>query len=802
MPFRSASDIVASNPAEPKMNSGEDIARSGGTGVLQGLAGTFGAGGDLLALAKTLPEKGAQALEDRKVLPKGSAALLAQAMEKNPVAQGAQGKAVDAGRAAIIAALKGTGAGGDKAVAAANLVPSPTRFPSTKDIETVLGAEKVYHKPQTKGGEYARTLGQFAPAAIMPGGALARTANVVVPAVASEAAGQATKDTQLEPYARLAGALAGGGVSALALRPPPAPRMLANATRNITDQHIAAAQALREDALRRGVTLTQAEAIQQVTDGATGLGRLQRVLEGTPVGGERLGPMMAQRPGQVRQAVANYADTVVPATDAPSMLGAQAQDAAGGAINQVRQDINATAKPFYDRLPGQSLPDEAFQQLSANPSYAKALEQLRHDPELSPLLQAELPMDQGARMTRAQQQGFNPETPYYHGTGGDFTGELQASADGALGPGVYVTKSPLQAGNYSTMGGMQGGSPNIRPVLLRDGSIADQAGAAAVVRDPTDVRSTFDQFAPPHPDNDLNVINRVVQQLDQLKESATPSAVNPQGNFTLAAERGKARTMADQLASDASPDWRQARDAVAQGRAERLDPLQRGPLGAVSSSPDVKAQTSALFPSQPLEGAPAETAQAMQLLGGREGSVAPGLARQHLMNSANEAMQNLQPGANQWGGAKFAATIAGNPEQRATLMAGVGGAGGDVDNLAALLEVLGATGKRQAAGSQTAYNIEDLKALGDSGAVGEVLKTGLNPPGVFRRLGDAFQGHQVNRNASALADALLADPAKAAQILTEARRTVPPGAALEQIERLALTTALAREQPGQMQSAP
>lgn len=65
-----------------------------------------------------------------------------------------------------------------------------------------------YHEPQTVAGEYARTIGQFAPGMVAgPEGIIPRVASAVVPAVASEAAGQATKGTTLEPAARIAGAL-------------------------------------------------------------------------------------------------------------------------------------------------------------------------------------------------------------------------------------------------------------------------------------------------------------------------------------------------------------------------------------------------------------------------------------------------------------------------------------------------------------------------------------------------------------------------------------------------------------------
>lgn len=82
--------------------------------------------------------------------------------------------------------------------------------------------------PKTAVGKYAGSIGEFAPGALLvPGGSVAKNAlnYAVLPGVASEAAGQATEGTAWEPYARLAGGVAGplapSGVNALARRMVP-----------------------------------------------------------------------------------------------------------------------------------------------------------------------------------------------------------------------------------------------------------------------------------------------------------------------------------------------------------------------------------------------------------------------------------------------------------------------------------------------------------------------------------------------------------------------------------------------------
>lgn len=80
-------------------------------------------------------------------------------------------------------------------------------------ISAVTGGATDY-QPQTTVGKYARTIGEFLPGGAAAGGSrlvqLGRYA--VAPALASEAAGQATEGTDFEPFARIGGALVGGAI--------------------------------------------------------------------------------------------------------------------------------------------------------------------------------------------------------------------------------------------------------------------------------------------------------------------------------------------------------------------------------------------------------------------------------------------------------------------------------------------------------------------------------------------------------------------------------------------------------------
>jgi hypothetical protein len=93
---------------------------------------------------------------------------------------------------------------------------TPLGPPGSQQIgETIAAPAGGFYQPQTTAGQYAETAMSFAPAALSPGSAPMRAARVVIPSVASETAGQLTKDTPYEPYARMGGAILGGGLTEL-----------------------------------------------------------------------------------------------------------------------------------------------------------------------------------------------------------------------------------------------------------------------------------------------------------------------------------------------------------------------------------------------------------------------------------------------------------------------------------------------------------------------------------------------------------------------------------------------------------
>lgn len=98
-----------------------------------------------------------------------------------------------------------TGVPAEKFSGAIKYIPmlgGPTSDQIRSGIEGVTGK---FYEPKTTAGEYAQTAGEFLPAAIGPGGLVARAGRVLVPAAATETAGQLTDQN---PYARAAAGFA------------------------------------------------------------------------------------------------------------------------------------------------------------------------------------------------------------------------------------------------------------------------------------------------------------------------------------------------------------------------------------------------------------------------------------------------------------------------------------------------------------------------------------------------------------------------------------------------------------------
>lgn len=505
------------------------------------------------------------------------------------------------------------------------------------------------YKPQTTAGEYARTVGEFAPAAIGGGGSLGRRAAMaVVPAIASETAGQVTEGTPYEPYARAGGAILGGAATALATPGSSVASTVARATEGATPQQMQAAERLFVEARNAGTPITRFEAIQQATGNATRAGDIQRVVEGQ--GGLR--DFFATRPAQNTAAAQNTLDQITPATPAPSTIGPAVGGAAEDIVNDTRGAINTVTDPLYRSAAPQRIDPATFQQVQAAPGWAEARQAVRGDPQLERYV-----------------QGL--------------------------------------------------------------------------------------------PDDSVGFLNEVQKYLRQQSENAS-GAINAQRNQQRAAGYGVDATSVRTAAEQASPEFAQAVQAQAQLRQRYLDPLLQGPIGKIAARDTGTQQAiDALFPRNPLPNSAQEIGRTVGALSAHNPWAANQLVRAHIESSFNQAARDLQSGANQFGGAGFAAKLRGNAQQAANLEASIRALpNGDQlwQGMDRFLTIMEAQGTRQRIGSQTAFNQElqkDLRAGSPLGTAATVAAGGgITWP---RRALDTIESWRLGRNVDELAR-LATDP--------------------------------------------
>lgn len=532
----------------------------------------------------------------------------------------------------------------------------PTSQSITKAIEGKTGE---FYKPQTTAGHFAETIGEFLPASIAGPGGLARkiAMGAVLPGVASEAAGQATEGSAIEPYARAAGGLGGGVAGALLSRPGTAAQAIrSQLPEGITQATVDDARQLMQVAAQRGINLTWPEALSQVA-GRPVLSDAQRILESAPSSRTRMQNFYADRPQQIDQAALNEFDHIAPATATPSQIGPQVGTAANETLNGVRQDINHAAQPYYDRAAQQLFTPQEFAAIQNIPGYRESLAAVRNNPQL-----------------------------------------------------------------------------NWRIQHL--------------------------------PDNSVGVLNEVKKHFDQAAQNAG-SRFNPGRNHQAQASNEMAASATRQIGVARSVDYEIALEIQRHAREQYLQPLLDGPLGRLAKK-DLTTQKAidALFPSSPLPNSHNEIHTAVSALAARNPGAATQLVRAHIESVFNEATRQLQGGANQFGAAGFAKALVGNIQQRANLQAAIEALpNGHVlwngfDNF---LEAAEATGTRQAKGSLTAFNSQDLKAMSAGGIAGETVKTGLSPGKWWSIVNDKWSQWQLGRNLDDLAR-IFTDPNSTAML--------------------------------------
>jgi DNA-binding GntR family transcriptional regulator len=276
------------------------------------------------------------------------------------------------------------------------------------------------------------------------------------------------------------------------------------------------------------------------------------------------------------------------------------------------------------------------------------------------------------------------------------------------------------------------------------------------------------------PDESVGFLNAVKKHFDQAAENSA-SKFNPARNKETQSTHEMQASAVRQIAEVKSVDYQIALQIQRQAREQFLDPLLQGPIGKLAKK-DMTTQKAiaVLFPENPVPGTEGEIRNAVFALARQRPAVAEQLVRAHVEMVFNQAARDLQGGANQFAGAKFAVKLAGGAQQRENLRAAIEALPHGTarwEGFEQLLDIMQATGARQPKGSLTAFNQLEVQSM-TSGGIQELASKGLSPGKWMSYANDTFKAWSLGRNLDSLAQ-IITDP-RAGDALRQIVR-IPPG---------------------------
>lgn len=175
------------------------------------------------------------------------------------------------------------------------------------------------------------------------------------------------------------------GVTGLATAGAGAPLAMRNkssaiaheATSNLTNAQIQAADNLVKQSWQMGSPITPAEALSKVV-GQNPLSSVQRVVENLPQSSEKMSGFMQQRPAGNEQMVANALRQISPTTGGAEQ---KLQQTAQNAIENAKKYRTTAVDPFYEQTKNKLfVPESELKALSSNPAVDDAINHVINDP--------------------------------------------------------------------------------------------------------------------------------------------------------------------------------------------------------------------------------------------------------------------------------------------------------------------------------------------------------------------------------------------------------------------------------------
>lgn len=501
----------------------------------------------------------------------------------------------------------------------------------------------------------------------------------------AEAAGQALEGT---PYEQAGRVVAGVGLPLLAGQvrafPATSSSIARDALEGLAPSQVEMTQRLMEAARAKGVDLTVAEAIAQVT-GRTPLQDVQRVVEQSRGGGVRMQDFMNRRPGQVEGAVTRELDAIGPASPIPAEIPPRVQAAAQDVIKDVGEARTQAVRPLYNAADPVRVPAQDVEGIIA---------------KIDDMIAA------------------------------DKTGILSG------GPLAELRRRLIEAPAKDAV-------PGTRAQYVDGKFVPSTPGTPAQARVPV---------------TDIENLDRARKFFrDRMdKPDIAADAIDKETAAKIGPLLGELRD----LMARSSDDYRQGLAEYERITNEIANPAIRSPVGQLAATDPLDAgafakQRQILFPAKPETLNPNAVRRAVLEVNEKDPTAARDLTRQFLQNAFNEASKKQLTNAEN-AGARFRILVAGNPQQERNLSAALEALdprnGTSIrQGFENLLQVLEATGRRLAPGSQTEFNRLLTREMEQGG-----VQQALTPK---KTITEWVQRARYRKNAEELADILTAPDA-------------------------------------------
>lgn len=554
------------------------------------------------------------------------------------------------------------------------------------------------------------------------------------------------------------------------------------------------------NAMRFGVVPGLAsEAAGQATEG-TAFEPWARAGAGVAAG---LGMAALQRPGSGQQALEQMAGGPIPRQQIEAADALMKEAAQRGIQLTPVEALNQVSGGAYTRLAGAQRIVEQSQGggptmgafMAERPGQvsragSQAMNQLAPSPMPADRLGIAAQDAADGAITTARQMRTKAVQPFYQQAAGDVVAPERIQ-------GVIQQLDDIIASDVT--GQLTGAARQLRSQLIAQEATPPVPAQRAPITDPR-TGNLIRYETTPGIEGSPAVPRTNVGELNDAYKAARDNFAGPLPLGATATERnagrlaGRALGALDTELQAASPALQQGRQLYGQISDNIIRPFEAGPVGAISQTDDVARQTAALFPPNPAAASSPRIGQAVREMAKQNPKAATDLVGNHARTVFAEATQNNVPGGNQFGGAKFAAQIAGNAEQAASLEAAVRALpGGDAKwaGFRRFLDVLESTGKRLPAGSPTSMNTQFTEQLQAGAMAGRAASTG--GAGIFREIARRWDIYQLSRNTDAMADLLTSRNASGVFGRLSKENGVTPAAQALTIKLLSIAGQGARE---------